>query len=134
MVYDYNAPIKLFIENSQITESGNKKGEALLLPTTRQDFAEMLQKIGVNYDMNYARFTITECYIDNDNGVYSLPKTAHIEELNHLAKILTNYDEEKLDTFFAVLEITQYPDMKTIINIADNIDCYYLQPVYTMEQ
>jgi hypothetical protein len=58
-----------------------------------------------------------------------------LEELNYLAARIGGIGDYDKETFLAGLEMRQYSrDIKTIINLAENITKFELQPAFSVEQ
>jgi len=63
-------------------------------------------------------------------GLYScLDEYESIDELNYLATLIDELDEDELSQFAAAVEFGEHTNsVKELINLAQNLDCYELYP------
>ena len=103
-------------------------GETLRFPTTTEEVQALLKRIGVD-GVRYQEFFITS--FDGDVlGLYDyLTEYENIDELNHLACLLSDMSQSDLEKFEAIIDGGEHTsDVKDLINLTYNLDCYDFYP------
>lgn len=103
-------------------------GETLRFPTTTEEVQALLKRIGVD-GVRYQEIFITS--FDGDVlGLYDyLTEYENIDELNHLACLLSEMGQSDLEKFEAVIDSGSHTaDVKDLINLTHNLDCYDFYP------
>jgi hypothetical protein len=98
------------------------------LPTTQKELEANLGAAGIGREyITDVLDTLYETEIpDLDRR---LPRHPDLDELNHLAILIGDMDEEYRVTFAAVLETTGYwGSIATVINVAENLDSFDFYP------
>ena len=88
----------------------------------------LLKRIGVD-GVRYGEFFITS--FDGDVlGLYDyLTEYENLDELNHLACLLSELDQGELEKFEAVIDSGDHTSsVADLINLAQNLDCYEFYP------
>lgn len=107
---------------------GVEVGEPLKFPTTTEEVQALLKRIGVD-GVRYQEIFIVS--FDGDVlGLYDyLSEYENLDELNHLAHLLSELDKGELETLEAVLNKGDHTSsVADIINLVHNLDCYDLYP------
>ena len=107
-----------YITNLGKYNEGELVGETLKFPTSPQEVQALLKHIGVD-GIRYEEFFITS--FDGDVlGLYDyLGEYENLDELNHLACLLSELDQDELEKFEAALNIgTHTSSVADIINLA----------------
>ena len=120
--------ISAFITNLGKYNEGRLVGETLKFPATTEEVQALLKRIGVD-GVRYEEIFITS--FDGDVlGLYDyLNEYENLDELNHLAHLLSDLDQGELETLEAVLNKGDHTSsVADIINLVHNLDCYDLHP------
>ena len=118
-----------YITNLGKYNEGELVGETLKFPTTTEEVQGLLKRIGVD-GVRYEEFFITS--FDGDVlGLYDyLTEYENLDELNHLACLLSELDQGDLEKFEAVIDSGEHTSsVADLINLAQNLDCYEFIPV-----
>lgn len=117
-----------YITNLGKYNEGELVGETLKFPTTTEEVQALLKRIGVD-GVRYEEFFITS--FDGDVlGLYDyLTEYENLDELNHLACLLSELDQGDLEKFEAVIDSGEHTSsVADLINLAQNLDCYEFYP------
>ena len=117
-----------YITNLGKYNEGELVGETLKFPTSPQEVQALLKHIGVD-GIRYEEFFITS--FDGDVlGLYDyLGEYENLDELNHLACLLSELDQGELEKFEAVLHTGAHTSsVADIINLTQNLDCFEFYP------
>ena len=103
-------------------------GEWVKFPTTAGQLKEVFDRIGID-GRAYEEWHITE-YTSNIPGLAKhLNEYAHPDELNYLCALLAGQDDGERQKFMAAVTHDEYAgNLKDLINLAQNLDCYELFP------
>lgn len=117
-----------YVTNAGKYAEGQLVGETLTFPTSAEEVQALLKHIGVD-GVRYEEIFITS--FDGDVlGLYDhLSEYESLDELNHLACLLSELDQGHLETFEAVISKGDHTaSVADIINLVHNLDCYELFP------
>ena len=117
-----------YITNLGKYNEGELVGETLKFPTTTEEVQGLLKRIGVD-GVRYEEFFITS--FDGDVlGLYDyLTEYENLDELNHLACLLSELEQSDLEKFEAVIDSGEHTSsVADLINLAQNLDCYEFYP------
>ena len=109
--------------------------ERVAFPTDTETVQAALKKIGID-GIRYEEFFIA----DYDGSMPQLHKHLgeyeSIDELNHLACLLSELNEYELEVFEAVMDSGEYTgSVKDLINLAQNLDDYnFYSDIHTEEE
>ena len=109
--------------------------ERVAFPTDTETVQAALKKIGID-GIRYEEFFIA----DYDGSMPQLHKHLgeyeSIDELNHLACLLSELNEYELEVFEAVMDSGEYTgSVKDLINLAQNLDSYnFYSDIHTEEE
>ncbi len=123
-----------YITNLGKYNEGELVGETLKFPTSPQAVQALLKHIGVD-GIRYEEFFITS--FDGDVlGLYDyLGEYENLDELNHLACLLSELDQGELEKFEAVLHTGAHTSsVADIINLTQNLDCFEFYPEIENEE
>ena len=123
-----------YITNLGKYAEGQLVGETLKFPATTEEVQSLLKNIGVD-GMRYEEFFITA--FDGDvMGLYDyLTEYENLDELNHLAHLISELDSDEIETLEAVLNKGDHTSsVADIINLVHNLDCYSLHPGVTDDE
>ena len=115
------ALFEAYITNLGKYNEGELVGETLKFPTTTEEVQGLLKRIGVD-GVRYEEFFITS--FDGDVlGLYDyLTEYENLDELNHLACLLSDLDQSDLEKFLSLIHIWMDED--------DNIKPAEMHPGY----
>lgn len=117
-----------YITNLGKYNEGELVGKTLKFPTTPQEVQALLKDIGVD-GIRYEEFFITS--FDGDVlGLYDyLGEYENLDELNHLACLLSELDQGELEKFEAVIDGGSHTSsVADLINLTQNLDCFEFYP------
>ena len=123
-----------YITNLGKYAEGQLVGETLKFPATTEDVQSLLKNIGVD-GVRYEEFFITA--FDGDvMGLYDyLTEYENLDELNHLAHLISELDSDEIETLEAALNKGDHTSsVADIINLVHNLDCYSLHPGVTDDE
>ena len=123
-----------YITNLGKYAEGHLVGETLKFPATTEEVQSLLKNIGVD-GVRYEEFFITA--LDGDvMGLYDyLTEYENLDELNHLAHLISELDSDEIETLEAVLNKGDHTSsVADIINLVHNLDCYELHPGVTDDE
>ena len=113
-----------YITNLGKYNEGELVGETLKFPTTTEEVQALLKRIGVD-GVRYEEFFITS--FDGDVlGLYDyLTEYENLDELNHLACLLSELAQGDLEKFEAVIDSGEHTSsVADLINLTQNLDCF----------
>ena len=128
------ALFEAYITNLGKYNEGELVGETLKFPTTTEEVQALLKRIGVD-GVRYEEFFITS--FDGDVlGLYDyLTEYENLDELNHLACLLSELDQSDLEKFEAVIDSGEHTSsVADLINLTQNLVCYDLFPDIESEE
>ena len=120
--------LEAYVTNVGKYAEGTLVGETLKFPTTKEEVQALLKRIGVD-GVRYEEYFITS--FDSDVlGLHEhLDEYANLDELNHLACLLSELSEIELATFEAVINKGDHTSSAAdLINLTQNLDCYDFFP------
>ena len=123
-----------YVTNLGKYNEGELVGEYLKFPTTPEEVQALLKRIGID-GVRYEEIFITD--FDGDVlGLYDhLGEYENIDELNHLACVISELDQGDLEKFEAVIDSGEYTgSVKELINLAQNLDCFEFYPGVTDDE
>ena len=123
-----------YITNLGKYAEGQLVGETLKFPATTEEVQSLLKNIGVD-GVRYEEFFITA--FDGDvMGLYDyLTEYENLDELNHLAHLISELDSDEIETLEAALNKGDHTSsVADIINLVHNLDCYSLYPGIDSEE
>ena len=120
-----SALLEAYITNLGKYSEGQLVGETLKFPATTEEVQSLLKNIGVD-GVRYEELFITA--FDGDvMGLYDyLTEYENLDELNHLACLLSELDQSDLEKFEAVIDSGEHTSsVADLINLTQNLDPQY---------
>ena len=117
-----------YVTNLGTYNEGELLGEYLKFPTTPEEVQALLKRIGID-GVRYEEIFITD--FDGDVlGLYDhLGEYENLDELNHLACLLSELDQSDLEKFEAVIDSGEHTSsVADLINLTQNLDCFEFYP------
>lgn len=116
------------LTNWDLYQQGKRRDVYVKFPTTREEMQKVLKDVGVD-GVRYRRVILTE-YDSNLPGVcHHFSQYDSVDEVNYLARLLSELPDSELATFQAVLEYGVHDQgAGDMIDLALNLDCYELHP------
>ena len=107
---------------------GRPAGEWVTFPTTAEHLKEVFDRIGIDFK-NYEEWHFTEYQSSIPGLTEHLSEYSHPDELNYLGKLLEMQFDDDREKFIAAIEYGDHTDsLQDIINLAQNLDCYWVYP------
>ena len=127
----------ILIDSRTRFETGEPGGVWLPMPTTTQQLHAAMESVGITAD-NPQDFFING-FADTEQQPFDVPlpviQSAGIDELNYLGKLLEMQGDEDRDKFTAAVTLGERAgNIKDLINLAQNLDCYWLYPTVQSEE
>lgn len=120
------AVIEAYVTNLGKYNEGELASALLKFPTTREAVQEVLKQIGID-NIRYEEIFIADYDGDLSELNACLGEYESIDELNHLACLLSELDKSDLEKFEAVVASGEHTSgAGDLINLAENLDCYDL--------
>ena len=118
------ALFEAYVTNLGKYNEGALVGEYLKFPTTPEEVQALLKRIGVD-GVRYEEIFITD-FNGDVLGLYDhLGEYENLDELNHLACLLSELDQSDLEKFEAVIDSGEHTSgVADLINLTQNLDCF----------
>ena len=118
------AVIEAYVTNLGKYNEGELASALLKFPTTREAVQEVLKQIGID-NIRYEEIFIADYDGDLPELNGCLGEYESIDELNHLACLLSELDQSDLEKFEAVVASGEHTSgAGDLINLVENLDCY----------
>ena len=132
-----NEQFSILIDSRSRFETGKPGGVWLPMPTTTEQLHAAMESVGITAD-NPQDFFING-YSSPEDCPFDLPlsviQSASMDELNYFGKLLEMQSDGDKDKFAAAVTHGEYAgSMKDLINLAQNLDCYWLYPTVRSEE
>lgn len=101
------------------------------LPVNKEELTYIFKEIGLELDAKPGEyiFEIADFYLPGVNAKRLFKETENIDELNYLADILSNLDDNKYQVFTAAVGAQEHTrSAADLINLALNTECYSFIP------
>ena len=126
--------LEAFVTNLGKYNEGDLLGEYLKFPTTTEEVQTLFKRIGVD-GVRYESFFLTDFESDIEDLTDYMGEHENLDELNHLACLISELDESELEKFKAVIYSGEYSgSVKDLINLTQNLDCYEFYPDIDSEE
>ena len=127
----------ILIDSRTRFETGEPGGVWLSMPTTKEQLHETMQRVGITAD-NPQDFFING-FMNTEQQPFDVPlpviQRASVDELNYLGNLLSMQRDEDRDKFTAAVALGERAgSIKDLINLAQNLDCYWLYPSVQNEE
>ena len=127
----------ILIDSRTRFETGEPGGVWLSMPTTKEQLHEAMQRVGITAD-NPHDFLING-FMNTEQQPFDVPlpviQSAGLDELNYLGNLLSMQRDEDRNKFTAAVTLGERAgNIKDLINLAQNLDCYWLYPTVQNEE
>ena len=127
----------ILIDSRTRFETSEPGGVWLSMPTTKEQLHEAMQRVGITAD-NPQDFFING-FANTEQQPFDVPlpviQSAGLDELNYLGNLLAMQRDEDRDKFTAAVTLGERAgNIKDLINLAQNLDCYWLYPSVQSEE
>ena len=127
----------ILIDSRTRFETGEPGGAWLSMPTTTEQLHEAMQRVGITAD-NPQDFFING-FASTEQQPFDVPlpviQSASMDELNYLGNLLSMQSDEDREKFTAAVTLGERAgSVKDLINLAQNLDCYWLYPGVQSEE
>ena len=127
----------ILIDSRTRFETSEPGGVWLSMPTTKEQLHEAMQRVGITAD-NPQDFFING-FANTEQQPFDVPlpviQSAGLDELNYLGNLLAMQRDEDRDKFTAAVALGERAgSVKDLINLAQNLDCYWLYPTVQNEE
>ena len=121
----------ILIDSRSRFETGQPGGVWLSMPTTMEQFHKAMNRIGITAE-NSQDFFING-FANTEQQPFDVPlsviQSAGIDELNYFGKLLEMQGDADRGKFTAAVTLGEYAgSVKDLINLAQNLDCYWIYP------
>ena len=127
----------ILIDSRTRFETSEPGGVWLSMPTTKEQLHEAMQRVGITAD-NPQDFLING-FMNTEQQPFDVPlpviQSAGLDELNYLGNLLSMQRDEDRNKFTAAVTLGERAgNIKDLINLAQNLDCYWLDPTVQNEE
>ena len=127
----------ILIDSRSRFETGEQGGAWLPMPATQEQLHAAMQRVGITAD-NPQDFFING-FANTEDCPFDVPlaviQSGSMDELNYLGKLLEMQRDEDRGKFAAAVTLGEYAgNLKDLINLAQNLDCYWLYPTVQSEE
>ena len=127
----------ILIDSRSRFETGKPGGVWLPMPAEPEQLHEAMQRIGITAD-NPQDFFING-FANTEDCPFDVPleviQRGSVDELNYLGRLLEMQGDEDKGKFAAAVTLGEYAgNLKDLINLAQNLDCYWLYPTVQSEE
>ena len=123
-----------YLSNLGKYTEGRPAGEWVSFPTTAEHLKEVFDRIGID-GKNYGELHITEYQSSIPGLAGKLTELESLDELNYLGELLKMQFDDDREKFAAAVAYGDHTrDLQDIINLAQNLDCYWLYPSVKTEE
>ena len=123
-----------YLSNLGKHTEGRPVGEWVSFPTTAEHLKEVFDRIGID-GKNYGELHITEYQSSIAGLAGKLTELESLDELNYLSELLKMQFDDDREKFVAAMAYGDHTrDLQDIINLAQNLDCYWIYPSVKTEE
>ena len=123
-----------YLSNLGKYTEGRPAGEWVSFPTTAEHLKEVFDHIGID-GKNYGELHITEYQSSIAGLAGKLTELESLDELNYLSELLKMQFDDDREKFAAAITYGDHTrDLQDIINLAQNLDCYWIYPSVKTEE
>ena len=126
----------ILIDSRSRFETGAPGGAWLSMPATQEQLHAAMRSVGITAD-NPQDFFVGG-FANTEDCPFDVPlaviQSGSMDELNYLGKLLEMQRDEDKAKFAAAVTLGEYAgNLKDLINLAQNLDCYWLYPTVQSE-
>ena len=127
----------ILIDSRSRFETGAPGGAWLPMPTTQEQLHAAMRSVGITAD-NPQDFFVGG-FANTEDCPFDVPlaviQSGSMDELNYLGKLLEMQRDEDKAKFAAAVTLGEYAgNLKDLINLAQNLDCYWIYPTVQSEE
>ena len=127
----------ILIDSRSRFETGAPGGAWLSMPTTQEQLHAAMRSVGITAD-NPQDFFVGG-FANTEDCPFDVPlaviQSGSMDELNYLGKLLEMQRDEDKAKFAAAVTLGEYAgNLKDLINLAQNLDCYWIYPTVQSEE
>ena len=123
-----------YLSNLGKYTEGRPAGEWVSFPTTAEHLKEVFDRIGID-GKNYGELHISEYQSSIAGLAGRLTELESLDELNYLSELLKMQFDDDREKFVAAMAYGDHTrDLQDIINLAQNLDCYWIYPSVQSEE
>ena len=127
----------ILIDSRSRFETGAPGGAWLSMPATQEQLHAAMRSVGITAD-NPQEFFVGG-FANTEDCPFDVPlaviQSGSMDELNYLGKLLEMQRDEDKAKFAAAVTLGEYAgNLKDLINLAQNLDCYWLYPTVQSEE
>ena len=127
----------ILIDSRSRFETGAPGGAWLSMPATQEQLHAAMRSVGITAD-NPQDFFV-DGFANTEDCPFDVPlsviQSGSMDELNYLGKLLEMQRDEDKAKFAAAVTLGEYAgNLKDLINLAQNLDCYWLYPTVQSEE
>ena len=127
----------ILIDSHSRFETGAPGGAWLPMPATQEQLHAAMRSVGITVD-NPQDFFVGG-FANTEDCPFDVPlaviQSGSMDELNYLGKLLEMQRDEDKAKFAAAVTLGEYAgNLKDLINLAQNLDCYWLYPTVQSEE
>ena len=117
-----------YLSNLGAYAEGSPAGEWVTFPTTAGHMKEVFDRIGIDVQ-NREAWHFTEFQSPIPHLAEKLGEHEHPDELNYLGKLLEMQFDDDREKFAAAIALGDHASsVEELINLAQNLDCYWIYP------
>ncbi|WP_428257563.1 antirestriction protein ArdA [Gallibacter sp. Marseille-QA0791] len=117
-----------YLSNLGAYTGGRPAGEWVTFPTTTEHMKEVFDRIGIDLQ-NKETWHFTEFQSPIPGLAAKLGEHEHPDELNYLGKLLEMQFDDDREKFAAAIALNDHASsVEELINLAQNLDCYWIYP------
>lgn len=123
-----------YLSNLGAYAGGRPAGEWVTFPTTAGHMKEVFDRIGIDVQ-NREAWHFTEFQSPIPHLAEKLGEHEHPDELNYLGKLLSMQFDDDREKFAAAIALGDHASsVEELINLAQNLDCYWIYPSVRNEE
>ena len=127
----------ILIDSRSRFETGAPGGAWLPMPATQEQLHAAMRSVGITAD-NPQDFFVGG-FANTEDCPFDVPlaviQSGSMDELNYLGKLLEMQRDEDKAKFAAAVTLGEYAgNLKDLINLAQNLECYWLYPTVQSEE
>ncbi len=132
-----NEVFSILIDSRSRAETGEPGGVWLSMPATTEQLHAAMQSVGITAD-NPQDFFVGG-FANTEDCPFEVPlsviQSGSVDELNYLAALLEMQQDEDKGKFAAAVTLGDHAEnVKDLINLVQNLDCYWIYPTVQTEK